>query len=103
MEKAIIPHYHDHVMNNRKPSQITNHIGMNTTGHLLAAIAGSILIGIGLGIIFRFRGSTGGTDIPVMVIKKYTNLPITAGYLIAETGIIVTIGLTIGVHKSKRH
>jgi len=64
-----------------------------TDNVLLAAVAGSILIGIGLGIIFRFRGSTGGTDIPVMVFKKYFNLPITAGYLIIETGIIVTIGV----------
>ena len=64
-----------------------------TDNILLAAIAGSILIGIGLGIIFRFRGSTGGTDIPVMIMKKYFNLPITAGYLIAETGIIITIGV----------
>lgn len=39
MEKAIIPHYRDWVELNRKPSNITNHIGMNTTGMLLAAMA----------------------------------------------------------------
>jgi hypothetical protein len=39
MEKALIPHYRDHVELNRKPSNITNHIGMNTTGILLCALA----------------------------------------------------------------
>ncbi|MCE5250879.1 heparinase II/III family protein [bacterium] len=39
LEKAIIPHYRDQVLNNRLPSLITNHIGMNTTGILLATIA----------------------------------------------------------------
>jgi hypothetical protein len=39
MEKAIIPHYRDWVELNRKPSQVTNHIGMNSTGMLLAALA----------------------------------------------------------------
>ena len=39
MEKAIIPHYRDWVELNRKPSNITNHIGMNSTGMLLAALA----------------------------------------------------------------
>lgn len=64
-----------------------------TDNILLAAIAGSILLGIGLGTIFRFRGSTGGTDIPVMVMKKYLNRPIAAGYLMIESGIIITVGI----------
>jgi len=39
MEKAVIPHYRDWALLNRKPSQVTNHIGMNSTGMLLAALA----------------------------------------------------------------
>lgn len=64
-----------------------------TDNVLLAAIAGSILLGIGLGTIFRFRGSTGGTDIPVMIMKKYLNRPIAAGYLMIESGIIISVGI----------
>jgi uncharacterized membrane-anchored protein YitT (DUF2179 family) len=64
-----------------------------TDNVLLASIAGSILLGMGLGIIFRCRGSTGGTDIPVMILKKYLGKPITAGYLMMETGIIIIIGI----------
>lgn len=60
---------------------------------LLSAIAGSVLLGIGLGLIFRFRGSTGGTDIPVAIIKEKTGLSIGTGYWIVETLIILTVGI----------
>lgn len=63
-----------------------------TDNIFLAAVAGPILLGIGLGIIFRFKGSTGGTDIPVAILKKYYNMSITNGYLVIETGIIILIG-----------
>ncbi len=64
-----------------------------TDNTLLAAIAGSILLGAGIGIIFRSKGSTGGTDIPVAILKKYYNMSITTGYLVIETGIIFLIGI----------
>ncbi len=37
---------------------------------LLASLAGGVLVGSGLGIIFHFNGSTGGTDIAAKVIHK---------------------------------
>lgn len=60
---------------------------------LLSAIAGSVMLGLGLGIIFRFRGSTGGTDIPVALIKQKAGLSIGSGYYIVETGIIILVAL----------
>lgn len=60
---------------------------------LLSAIAGSVLLGLGLGIIFKFRGSTGGTDIPVAIIKQKTGFSIGAGYCIVESGIILAVAL----------
>ncbi|GAB1367363.1 YitT family protein [Candidatus Cloacimonadaceae bacterium] len=62
---------------------------------LLSAIAGSVLLGIGLGLIFRFRGSTGGTDIPVALIKQKANLSIGTGYYIVETGIILLVAIVL--------
>ncbi len=64
-----------------------------TDNIFLAAIAGSILLGAGLGIIFRSNASTGGTDIPVAMLKKYLNISIGNGYIIVETLIIFIIGL----------
>ena len=59
----------------------------------LSAVTGSVLLGLGLGIIFRFRGSTGGTDIPVAFLKQKTGISIGMGYWVVETIIIMTIGI----------
>ena len=59
----------------------------------LSAVAGSVLLGLGLGIIFRFRGSTGGTDIPVAFLKQKTGISIGTSYWLIETLIILTVGL----------
>lgn len=60
----------------------------------LSAISGSVLLGMGLGIIFRSRASTGGTDIPVALIKQKTGLSIGTGYWIVESLIIFSVGLS---------
>ena len=59
----------------------------------LSAIAGSALLGFGLGLIFRFKGSTGGTDIPVAFIKQKAGVSIGMGYWMVETLIILIIGI----------
>lgn len=64
-----------------------------TDSILLASIAGSVLLGFSLGVIFRFRGSTGGTDIPVAILKQYSGVSIGTGYWIIETLIILSIGI----------
>lgn len=61
----------------------------------LSAIAGSVLLGLGLGMIFRFRGSTGGTDIPVALIKQKANISIGTAYYFVESGIILAVALFI--------
>ena len=64
-----------------------------TDNILLASLAGSVLLGIGLGVIFKYRGSTGGTDIPVAILKQYTGKSIGTGYWIIESAIIFFIGV----------
>jgi uncharacterized membrane-anchored protein YitT (DUF2179 family) len=61
----------------------------------LSAIAGSVLLGLGLGLIFRFRGSTGGTDIPVAMIRQKAGLSIGTGYWLVETLIILSVGIIL--------
>ncbi|MGE5400984.1 MAG: YitT family protein [Ignavibacteriales bacterium] len=40
----------------------------------MASIIGGILGGVGVGIVFTQGGSTGGTDIIAMIIRKYRNI-----------------------------
>lgn len=43
---------------------------------LLSSIFGGVLLGIGLGIVFRSRASSGGSDIIAMILNKYTGYPV---------------------------
>ena len=61
---------------------------------LLSAIFGAVLIGFGLGIIFRSKATTGGSDILAMIIQKYTKLPL-GQLLIYIDSVIVLIGLAV--------
>ncbi len=42
---------------------------------LLSAIFGGVLIGVGLGLVFRSKATSGGTDIIAAILEKYTRLP----------------------------
>lgn len=47
-----------------------------TTNPILASIYGGVCIGIGIGLVYRVGGSTGGMDIPPLIINKYTKIPL---------------------------
>ncbi|OYT13075.1 MAG: membrane protein [Bacteroidetes bacterium 4572_114] len=59
---------------------------------LLASIFGGVMIGFGLGLIFRSRATSGGSDIIAMIIKKYTGMPL-GQLMIAVDSAIVLVGL----------
>jgi uncharacterized membrane-anchored protein YitT (DUF2179 family) len=59
---------------------------------LLASIFGGVLIGFGLGLIFRSRATSGGSDIVAMIINKYTGLPLGQLMIIVDSAIVV-VGL----------
>lgn len=51
---------------------LTSHIEPWTNDPLLGSLFGGIGVGLGLGIVFRGRASTGGTDLAAQIINKYT-------------------------------
>ncbi|MDR0614067.1 MAG: YitT family protein [Dysgonamonadaceae bacterium] len=51
-------------------------------------ILGGVLCGTGLGLVFNYKGSTGGTDIIALIINKYRNISIGKGLLICDVIII---------------
>jgi len=63
-----------------------------TDSIILAAIYGGVLMGIGLGIVFRGNASTGGSDLLGMLINKYTGITIGMGILIVDSIIIFASG-----------
>lgn len=57
---------------------------------LLNAIYGGILGGIGGGLVFRARATTGGTDILARYLDKKLGIPISQGYLYTD-GLVVLV------------
>lgn len=59
---------------------------------LLSAIFGGALVGLGLGLVFRAKATSGGTDIVAMITSKYTRLPLGQSLIYVDS-VIVLIGL----------
>lgn len=71
-----------------------------TDNAILASLYGGIMIGLGVGLVFRTGASTGGMDIPPLIINKYTGIPLPTLVLITD-GITVIIGaLVYGIEAS---
>jgi len=59
---------------------------------LLSSIFGGVLIGFGLGLIFKSRATSGGSTIIAMIMSKYTRLPIGQTLMVVDS-VIVLVGL----------
>ncbi len=61
---------------------------------ILTAIMGSVIIGVGQGLVLRNRATTGGTDILAMYLQKFTGMKFSNGILLADS-IVVLLGLIV--------
>lgn len=52
------------------------HLAVLTSDRLLAAILAGIFFGLGIGLVMRVGGSTGGMDIPPLVLNKRFQIPV---------------------------
>ncbi len=59
---------------------------------LLSCVFAGVLAGFGLGLIFKSRATSGGSDIIAMIIGKYTHMPI-GRLMIYVDSVIVLFGL----------
>ena len=63
------------------------------TDMILASIYGGFIMGVGIGIIFRSFGSTGGTDLLAQIIYEFTGLPFGQAMMIIDVSIIIAAGV----------
>lgn len=61
---------------------------------LLSCIFGGVLVGFGLGLIFRSRATSGGSDIIAMIIGKYTRQPLGVLMIMVDSAIVL-LGLIV--------
>ncbi len=72
------------------------HLGPATDNKILACIFGGIMLGAGLGLVFRGGGSTGGSDIVGQVLNRYTNLSTGTAILVVDFIVITAAGICFG-------
>lgn len=74
---------------------------MDMTNHLmLTCIMGSVIIGIGCGMVVRNQATTGGSDIVGMILQKYCHIRFSTAILIVDAFVVcfglVVIGFGVG-------
>lgn len=61
---------------------------------LLCALWGGVITGLGLGLVFRTGGNTGGTDIVAQVVARKTALPVGTSVIIVD-GLVIALSATV--------
>lgn len=65
-----------------------------TNDVVLNALYGGIVSGIGFGLVYRGRGTSGGSDILARILSSWRDFPVSQSYLLTDAVIIFLAGLT---------
>ncbi len=77
------------------------HLPKNLTDDpVLIALYGGLLNGIGMGLVFRGQGTSGGTDIIARLLGKWHGVPLSQSYLVTDTLIVFAAGLAFSWTKA---
>ena len=71
-----------------------------TTDPVLIALYGGLLNGVGMGLVFRGQGTSGGTDIIARLLGKWRGIPLSQSYLITDALIVFAAGLAFSWTKA---
>ena len=63
---------------------------------MLATVMGSVMLGVGVGLVVRNQATTGGTDIVAMMLQKYAHINFSNGVLLADAVVVIAGLLVIG-------
>lgn len=62
----------------------------------LSALYGAVVSGIGYGLVYRARGTSGGSDVLARILNHYRGVPMTQSYLMVDTAVILGAGFVFG-------
>jgi len=63
---------------------------------VLNVLYGGVIGGAGAGLIYRGRGTSGGTDILARILTRWRHIPISQSYLFSDAVVMLLAGLTFG-------
>ena len=62
----------------------------------LNTLYGAVTSGFGYGLIYRARGTSGGSDILARILSHYRGVPMTTSYMLVDTAVILGAGFVFG-------
>lgn len=78
---------------------LTSGLPAGTTDPLLGAIFGGMGVGLGLGIVFRGKASTGGIDLAAQILHKYFHLPLGICLAVFDGLIVLTAAFVFSLEQ----
>ena len=71
-----------------------------TSDLLLSSIYGGLVVGLGLGLVFRFGATTGGTDLAAQIIYRYLQISVGQTLLLIDGLVIVLAAFVFGIERA---
>ena len=62
----------------------------------LSALYGAVVSGVGYGLVYRARGTSGGSDVLARILNHYRGVPMSQSYLMVDTVVILGAGFVFG-------
>ena len=62
----------------------------------LSSLYGAVTSGFAYGLIYRARGTSGGSDVLARILSHYRGVPMTTSYLLVDTAVILGAGFVFG-------
>src|SRR5687768_16264691 len=62
----------------------------------LNSLYGAVTSGVGYGLVYRARGTSGGSDVLARILSHYRGVPMTQSYLMVDTAVILGGGFVFG-------
>ncbi|WP_163539836.1 YitT family protein [Gracilibacillus sp. YIM 98692] len=78
---------------------LTRNVAPATEDPLLGAIFGGMIVGLGLGIVFKGKASTGGMDLAAQILHKFTGLPLGISLAMIDGLIVLTATIVFSVEQ----
>ncbi len=63
---------------------------------VLNCLYGGVLLGVGLGLVYRGKGTSGGSDILGRILNHRLGIPVSHSYMITDTVVILAAGFVFG-------
>ncbi|MGE7915273.1 YitT family protein [Lysinibacillus xylanilyticus] len=78
---------------------LTHSWGPWTDNPLLGALFGGIVVGLGIGLVFKGNASTGGTDLLAQIITKFTGITLGTSVLLIDGIIAISAAIVFDLEK----